>query len=130
MTIKSGHILIVDDDMLARMEAAQCAKLKGYTVTMADGGAQALQLLRSQTFDLVLLDLMMPEVDGFEVLRQMQADEELRETPVLVVSGADETESIARCLEMGAAGHLAKPVDPELLAARVSASLREKNGQC
>lgn len=127
MTEQTCHILVVDDDMLARMEAAQCAKLHGHTVTMADGGAKALELLRSEAFDLVLLDLMMPEVDGFEVLRQMQADEKLREIPVLVVSGAEETESVARCIEMGAAGHLAKPVDPELLAARVSASLVEKN---
>jgi len=128
MADQTGHILVVDDDMMARMEAAQCAKLQGHTVTMADSGTQALQLLRSQAFDLVLLDLMMPEVDGFEVLRQMQADEKLREIPVLVVSGADETESVERCMEMGATGHLAKPVDPELLATRVSAALTEKIG--
>jgi CheY-like chemotaxis protein len=128
MTDQTGHILVVDDDMMARMEASQCAKLQGHMVTMADGGARALELLRSQSFDLVLLDLMMPDVDGFEVLRQMQADEKLRGIPVIVVSGADETDSIARCIEMGAVGHLAKPVDPGLLGTRVSAALIEKNG--
>lgn len=128
MTDQTGHILVVDDDMMARMEAAQCAKLQGHTVAMAEGGAQALQLLRSQAFDLVLLDLMMPDVDGLEVLRQVQADEKLRGIPVIVVSGADETESVERCIEMGAAGHLAKPVDPELLASRVSNALSENNG--
>ena len=127
MTDLTGHILVVDDDMLGRMQAAQCVKLQGHTVTMADGGVQALELLRSQTFDLVLLDLLMPDVDGFEVLRQMRADEKLRGIPVIVVSGADETESVAKCVEMGAAGHLAKPVDPELLAAKVSAALTQKN---
>ena len=104
------------------MAAAQCAKLQGHTVTMAEGGAQALELLRSQTFNLVLLDLMMPDADGFEVLRRMQADVELRKISVIVVSGSGGAESVARCMEMGAAGHLSKPVDPELLAARVSAS--------
>jgi len=128
MTDQTGHILVVDDDTLGRMQAAQCVKLQGHRVTLAEGGAQALELLRSQTFELVLLDLMMPDVDGFEVLRQMQADEKLRAVPVIVVSGADETESIARCIEMGAVGHVAKPIDPELLAARVQAALTEKSG--
>ncbi len=123
MTNQTGHILVVDDDLLGRMEAAQCTKLQGHTVTMAEGGAQALELLRSQAFDLVLLDLMMPDVDGFEVLRQMQADEKLRGIPVIVVSGSGGAESVARSIEMGAAGHLSKPVDPKLLAARVNASL-------
>lgn len=127
MTNQTGHILVVDDDLLARMEAAQCTKLQGHTVTMAEGGAQALELLRSQAFDLVLLDLRMPDVDGFEVLRQMQADENLRGIPVIVISGSGGAESAARCIEMGAAGHLSKPVDPELLAARVSASLAARN---
>lgn len=128
MTEQTGRMLVVDDDRMARMLAAQCAKLQGHAVTMAEGGAHALQLLQSQTFDVVLLDLMMPDVDGFEVLRRMQADARLRGIPVIVVSGADETERVARCIEMGAVGHLAKPVDPELLATRVSASLTEQNG--
>lgn len=65
MTDQTSHILVVDDDLLARMETAQCAKRHGHTVAMAEGGAQALELLRSQTFDLVLLDLMMPDVAAF-----------------------------------------------------------------
>ena len=127
MTNQASHVLVVDDDELARMEISRCVEQQGYSVSLAEDGAQALELLRSQTFGLVLLDLLMPGVDGFEVLRQMQADEKLRGIPVIVVSGSGGAESVARCIKMGAAGHLSKPVDPELLAAQVSASLTARN---
>lgn len=120
-------MLVVDDDVMGRMTAAQCLKKQGHTVDVAEGGAKALELLRSRHFDLVLLDLVMPEVDGFEVLRQMKADAELRQIPVLVVSGSDEAESIARCMEMGAAGHLSKPLDTAALAAEINSGV-DKDG--
>ena len=81
MSEQALHILVVDDDMLARMTAAQCLKQQGHTACMAEGGAQALQMLRSERFDLVLLDLMMPGVDGFEVLTKMKEDPQLQGHP-------------------------------------------------
>ena len=123
MTNQASHILVVDDDELARMEISRCVEQQGYSVSLAEDGAQALELLRSQTFGLVLLDLLMPGVDGFEVLRQMKADATLREIPVIVITAVDEPESAAKCAEMGVIDHLTKPVDPKLLAERANAVL-------
>jgi CheY-like chemotaxis protein len=114
------HILVVDDDMLARMTAAQCVKQQGHTAGMADGGARAIEMLQSDEFNLILLDLMMPDMDGFEVLAKIMEDPRLRQIPIIMVSGAEDAESIDRCLEMGAVGHLAKPLDSASLAAQIS----------
>lgn len=124
MTENELHILVVDDDMLARMTAIQCVKQQGHTVSMAEGGAQALEMLRSDKYDLVLLDLLMPDMDGLEVLTKIKEDPQLRGIPVIMVSGADEADSIAKCIEMGAAGHLPKPLDPTLLATQIGTCLR------
>ena len=123
MTNQANHILVVDDDGLARMEISRCVEQQGHTVSLAEDGAQALDMLRSQKFDLVLLDLLMPDVDGFEVLRQMKADATLREVPVIVITAVGEPESVAKCAEMGAIDHLTKPVDLNLLAERANAIL-------
>lgn len=123
MTENNLHILVVDDDMLARMTAAQCVKQHGYTAAMAQGGEQALDMLRADRYDLVLLDLLMPDVDGFEVLTKIKQDPRLRDIPVIMVSGSEEAESMARCMEMGAAGHLPKPLDPALLADAIDACM-------
>ena len=123
MTNQANHILVVDDDELARMEISRCVEQQGHTVSLAEDGAQALDMLRSQKFDLVLLDLLMPDVDGFEVLRQMKADATLREVPVIVITAVGEPESVAKCAEMGAIDHLTKPVDLNLLAERANAIL-------
>lgn len=123
MTERNLHVLVVDDDMMARMSAAQCLKQQGHTAVMADGGKQGLEMLESQDFDLVLLDLLMPDLDGIEVLRQLKTSSILQRTPVIVVTGSDEDQSIAKCLEMGATSHLRKPLDPALLADRIKACL-------
>lgn len=123
MKNKAIRILVVDDDELARIEISRCVEQQGYSVSLAEDGAQALSMLRSQTFDLVLLDLLMPGVDGFEVLRQMKADATLREVPVIVVTAVDDPESAAKCADMGVSDHLTKPVDPKLLAERANAIL-------
>ena len=123
MTNQATHILVVDDDELARMEISRCVEQQGHTVSLAEDGAQALDMLRSQTFDLVLLDLLMPGVDGFEVLRHMKADTALREVPVIVITAVGEPDSAAKCTEMGAIDHLTKPVDLNLLAERANAAL-------
>lgn len=113
------RVLVVDDDTLARMTAAQCLTQQGHEAAMATGGAQALEMLRSGEYDLVLLDWLMPEVDGLEVLTTVKVDPELADTPIIVVSGADEADSIEKSLEAGAVGHLPKPLDPDALAAQI-----------
>jgi len=127
MTEHNLHVLVVDDDMMARMTAVQCLKQQGHTAVTAEGGKQGLEILESQDFDLILLDLLMPDVDGIEVLRQLKASNILRRTPVIVISGSDDEESIAKCLEMGATGHLRKPLDPMSLADRINACLAMGN---
>jgi len=119
MTEQNLNVLVVDDDMMARMTAVQCLKQQGHTAVSAEGGRQGLEILESQEFDLILLDLLMPDVDGFEVLRQLKARNLLKKTPVIIISAADEEDSIAKCLEMGATGHLRKPLDPAALAGQI-----------
>ncbi|HZC75050.1 MAG TPA: adenylate/guanylate cyclase domain-containing protein, partial [Gaiellaceae bacterium] len=92
----------------------------------AEHGGEALDLLRGQRFDLLLLDVIMPELDGYEVLAKLKDDPHLREIPVIVTSALDELDSVVRCLEMGAEDYLTKPVNPVLLNARINASLEKK----
>jgi class 3 adenylate cyclase len=92
----------------------------------AEHGGEALELLRQQPFDLILLDVLMPELDGYEVLAKLQDDPHLRDIPVIVTSALDEIDSVVRCLEMGAEDYLTKPVNPVLLNARINASLEKK----
>jgi len=121
-----GIILVVDDvdqnrDLLARRLTRQ-----GHTVALAENGADALHKLAEAPFDLVLLDVMMPEMDGYETLSRIKSDVNLRAVPVIMVSALNEMDSVVRCIELGAADYLAKPFDPILLKARVDACLRDK----
>ena len=122
----NGRILVVDDDFLNRLVLSTSLQEQGYEVAMAENGAQALEVLGSQAFDVVLLDLVMPELDGFQVLERMKGDSVQREIPVIVISALDEMESILRCIEMGATDYLPKPFDAALLRARLNASLADK----
>lgn len=126
MTPQPGMMLVVDDDSMNRTLLATSLQEAGHAVEVAEDGVQALEALRTQPFDVVLLDLVMPKMDGFQVLEQMKADSTLQHIPVIVVSAQDEMESVVRCIEMGATDHLAKPVEPILLYARIKASLAEK----
>jgi two-component system cell cycle response regulator len=121
-----GTILVVDDDLLNRILLSTNLREDGYTVELAENGRQALEMLAAQPFDVVLLDLLMPEMDGYEVLEQIKADSTWRNIPVIVVSSLDEMESILRCIEMGATDYLPKPFDAALLHARINASLASK----
>jgi two-component system cell cycle response regulator len=121
-----GTILVVDDDLLNRILLSTNLREDGYTVELAENGRQALEMLGAQPFDVVLLDLLMPEMDGYQVLEQMKADSTWRNIPVIVVSSLDEMESILRCIEMGATDYLPKPFDAALLHARIGASLASK----
>ena len=121
-----GHVLVVDDDPLNRMQLLQGLKQQGYTSAQAEDGVQALEVIREQEFDLVILDILMPNIDGFEVLRVMKEDGALRDIPVIVISALDEIKSVVKCISMGAEDHLAKPFDPTLLEARVGACLEKR----
>jgi class 3 adenylate cyclase len=119
-------VLVVDDFEANRRTVARALKIQGHAVTAAENGRQALALLRERPFDLVLLDIVMPEIDGYQVLEQVHADPELRHIPIVVISGIEDVVSIARCVELGAADYLFKPFDPILLKARVRACLESK----
>jgi class 3 adenylate cyclase len=122
----AGTILIADDNRVNRLLLARGLEGEGHTVAFAEHGAKALDLLRGQRFDLMLLDVLMPEVDGYGVLEEVQQDPHLRDIPVIVTSALDELDSVVRCLEMGAEDYLTKPVNPVLLNARINASLEKK----
>jgi class 3 adenylate cyclase len=119
-------VLVVDDFEANRRSVSRNLKLQGHAVVTAEDGRQALELLRERPFDMVLLDIIMPELDGYQVLEQIHADPQLRHIPVVVLSGVEEMDSIVRCIELGATDYLFKPCDPILLRARVSACLENK----
>ena len=121
-----GVILVVDDTPANLERLAEHVAQLGHRVAKAEGGRQALALLRGGGFDLVLLDVLMPGVDGFTVLEQAKADSALREVPVIMVSGLGEVDSVVRCIEAGAEDYLTKPFDPVILRARINACLEKK----
>jgi len=126
MSDGAGHVLVVDDNRLNRLKLARGLENQGYAVNTAENGREALEMLRSTSFELLLLDIMMPEVDGFQVLQEMKSDPELRDIPVIVISALEEMDSVVKCIEMGAEDHMPKPFDPTLLNARIGASLEKK----
>jgi class 3 adenylate cyclase len=121
-----GHILVVDDHRTTRLKLSLGLKQQGHTVAEAENGRQALEKLKAESFDLVLLDIMMPELDGYQVLEQMKSDSALRDVPVIVISAQDELESMVRGIELGAEDYLPKSFDPVLLRARIGACLEKK----
>jgi class 3 adenylate cyclase len=121
-----GHILVVDDNQLNRLELAQALKKQGHSTVLAEDGLKALDALEQDHFDLVMLDILMPNMDGFGVLENMKADGQLRDIPVLVISAIDEMDSIVKCIRLGAEDYLPKPSDLTLLEARVTACLEKK----
>lgn len=124
--VPPGYVLVVDDNSINRYMLSQNVTQLGHTAASAGNGREALDKLHSEKFDLVLLDIMMPEMDGYAVLEAMKGDEQLREIPVVMVSGLDEIKSVVRCIERGAEDYLAKPFDPVLLRARIGACLEKK----
>jgi CheY-like chemotaxis protein len=126
MKSQPGYILIVDDSPTIRMKLSFDLESQGHNVTAAGNGREALELMQEQAFDLVLLDILMPEMNGYEVLRFMSQDQILRNIPVIVISAFDEVESLIKCIQMGAEDYLLKSLDPVLLKARIDASLEKK----
>ncbi|HJQ13520.1 MAG TPA: adenylate/guanylate cyclase domain-containing protein [Anaerolineales bacterium] len=121
-----GHLLVVDDNRVNRILLSRGLEGQGHKVETAENGKQALEKLRTNLFDLVLLDIEMPEMDGYQVLEICLQDEELREIPIIMTSSLDEIDSVVKCVELGAEDYLNKPVNPTLLRARVNASLEKK----
>src|SRR5438552_1686292 len=124
--LAEGALLVVDDDAENRDLLARRLERLGYRVAQAEHGRAALEKLAAEPFDLLLLDVVMPELDGYQVLQRLQAEGRLRDLPVIVLSASDETESAVRCIELGAEDYLPKPFDAVLLRARIGASLEEK----
>jgi sigma-B regulation protein RsbU (phosphoserine phosphatase) len=116
----------VDDDEGNREMLARRLRHRRPHVTLAANGLEALQLVRAQPFDLVLLDLIMPGLDGYQVLSKMKGDAALREIPVIMISALDQENGVARCIELGAEDYLAKPFNPVFLRARLGASLEKR----
>ncbi|HUE99608.1 MAG TPA: adenylate/guanylate cyclase domain-containing response regulator [Anaerolineales bacterium] len=121
-----GHLLVVDDNRVNRILLARGLEGHGHKVETAENGKQALEKLRADSFDLVLLDIEMPEMNGYQVLETCLQDSELREIPIIMTSSLDEIDSVVKCVELGAEDYLNKPVNPVLLRARVNASLEKK----
>jgi signal transduction histidine kinase len=126
MTESLGQILVVDDNRTNRIKLSRSLEVQGYKVGLAENGQSALDLLRAEAFDVVLLDIVMPGMDGYQVLEKIKSDPELRVIPVIVISALDEMDSVVRCIEMGAEDYLPKPFNPVLLQARLNASLQKK----
>ncbi len=126
MPLKPGVVLVVEDEPIGRKLLETLLRQGGYAVAAAENGRQALDLMRSRPFDVVLLDIMMPEMDGYQVLERMRGDDSLKHVPVIVISSLEKLESAVRCIEMGAADYLPKPFNPVLLRARVQSCLEKK----
>jgi two-component system, sensor histidine kinase and response regulator len=124
-----GLLLVVDDDAENREVLSRRLVRQGHEVRTASSGADALQLMTETAFEAVLLDIMMPDMDGYEVLGRIKDDRRLQHIPVIMISAIDEVQSVVRCIEAGAEDYLAKPFDPTLLKARIGASLEKKRGR-
>jgi adenylate cyclase len=121
-----ARLLVVDDNKVNRLLLARNLDLMGHRVASAENGRVALEMLHREAFDLMLLDMEMPEMDGFEVLGALVKDLNLRDVPVIVTSSLEGLDNVVRCIELGAEDYLTKPVNPVLLKARIGASLEKK----
>jgi adenylate cyclase len=126
MATEPGYLLVVDDNKMNRLLIARNLEQQGHRVAFAENGRQALTMLGSQSFDLVLLDIEMPEMDGYQVLEQLTTDTNLRNIPVIMISSVEDLGSVIKCIELGAEDYLHKPINPILLKARINSSLEKK----
>jgi len=125
-TIQSSSVLVVDDTEMNRDMLSTLVEADGHKAFLAENGRIGLEMIKKQAFDLVLLDVMMPEMNGYQVLEHLKSDHALRDIPVIVLSALDEIGSVVRCIELGAEDYLPKPFDPVLLRARIGACLEKK----
>jgi two-component system cell cycle response regulator len=125
-SIPASSLLIVDDNSVNRIMLSRYITKLGYQAALAENGRRALEKLQSEPFDLVLLDVQMPEMDGYAVLGHLKTNPRLRDIPVIMISAVEELESVVRCIELGAQDYLSKPFNPVLLRARLTACLERK----
>jgi class 3 adenylate cyclase len=121
-----ANVLVVDDTEMNRDMLCALLAADGHRTAVAENGKLGLQALNDNSYDLVLLDVMMPEMNGYQVLERMKSSARLRDIPVIVLSALDEIGSVVRCIELGAEDYLPKPFDPVLLRARIGACLEKK----
>ena len=126
MAERGARLLVTDDNKVNRLLLARSLELQGHRVSSAENGRVALEMLRAEAFDLMLLDMEMPELDGFQVLEQLAGDAKLKDLPVIVTSSLEGVAHVVRCLELGADDYLHKPVNPVILKARINSSLEKK----
>jgi two-component system, cell cycle response regulator len=122
----ASSLLVVDDNSMNRIMLSRYLSKLGYQAVLVENGQQALEKLQTEPFDLVLLDVEMPEMDGYQVLEHLKADTRLRDIPVIMISAVEELESVVKCIELGAQDYLPKPFNPVLLRARLTACLERK----
>ena len=120
------HILVVDDDPHIREVVRFALERVGFGVAEAADGKAALDAFAARSADLVVLDILMPVMDGYQVLQHLKSDAGLAQIPVIVLSALDKTDNVVRCIEMGADDFLAKPFNPVILKARIRACLEKK----
>ncbi len=121
-----GSLLVIDDNATSRDLMRRQLERQGHTVTVAENGQQALGIMQTGTFDMVLLDLMMPGMSGYQVLQLLKSSDVHRDVPVIVISALDDMDSVVRCIRMGAEDYLLKPFNPVLLKARIRTCLENK----
>ena len=126
MTAHRGHVLVVDDNGVNRTILTRYLSRENLATAVAENGRQALQMIRETSFDLVLMDVEMPEMDGCALLEELKRDARLRDIPVIMISAVEEIDRVVRCIELGAEDYLPKPFNPVLLRARVNAGLEKK----
>src|SRR4249920_385434 len=126
MVDATARLLIVDDNKVNRLLLLRSVEMQGHRAALAENGRIALEMLRREPYDLLLLDIEMPEMDGFAVLEQLKADPQLRDIPVIVTSSVEGLDNIVRCIGLGAEDYLPKPVNAVLLKARIGACLEKK----
>ncbi|CCJ06874.1 Adenylate/guanylate cyclase [Methylocystis sp. SC2] len=126
VAVLPSRILVVDDNASNRELLKRRLERQGHSVALAENGSCSLEMLRKEPFDLILLDLLMPDISGLDVLSILKSEPDLRDIPVIVISALNEIDSIVRCIQAGAEDYLAKPFDPVLLRARIGSSLEKK----
>lgn len=126
MSEQETLILIVDDNEMNRDMLSRRLQRHNYETMLAENGLRAIEMMQEHNFDLVMLDIMMPKMNGYEVLEHVKNDPQLRHIPIIMISAVDDLDSVVKCIELGAEDYLFKPFNPVLLKARVSASLDKK----
>ena len=123
---QKASILVVDDNPDNRDLLVRLIQRQQHSAVTAENGQEALELLNTQPFDLVLLDIMMPGISGFEVLERIKHNHQLQSVPVVVVSALNELDSVEKCIELGAEDYLVKPINSKLLKARITNCIDKK----